>query len=102
MKIQASLKVMPTMNNRVEVYNKVNEVIVMIVNSNLKYIIGPSETAIEGSFKDVFNLVELIHTKLVNDDIEQITMVIMTDYNKDATYIEEKLSNVNNYLNNND
>lgn len=102
MKIQASLKVMPTMNTRVEVYNKVNEVIEQIINSNLKCIIGPSETTVEGEMSVVFNLVTEIHTKLVNDNISQITMIIMTDYNSDEQYIEEKLDNVNTYLGNHD
>ncbi|WOO87879.1 YkoF family thiamine/hydroxymethylpyrimidine-binding protein [Mollicutes bacterium LVI A0039] len=99
MLIQASLKVMPSGANQKEVYDKVNEVIEMIDNSNLKYQVGSSETTVEGEYKDIFNLVEAIHTKLVDDQLRQITMIIITDYNVENTYIEGKLENVNNYLN---
>ncbi len=98
MKIQASLKVMPAGGSKKEVYDKVNEVIEMITNSNLKYVIGSSETTVEGEYKEIFNLVEMIHQKLVDDQIRQITMIIITDYNNEHTYIEEKIENVNNYL----
>ncbi len=99
MLIQASLKVMPSGANQKEVYDKVNEVIEMIDNSNLKYQVGSSETTVEGEYKDIFNLVEAIHTKLVDDQLRQITMIIITDYNVENTHIEGKLENVNNYLN---
>lgn len=98
MQIQASLKVMPSMATRVEVYDKVNEVIKMIADSGLKFQSGASETTVEGEFRAIMNLVEQIHTKLVNDEVEQITMMIVTDYNKDAQYIDEKLNNVQEYL----
>ncbi len=98
MQIQASLKVMPSMNTRTEVYDKVNEVIKMIADSNLKYVSGPSETSVEGDYDQVFNLFRDIHQKLVNDEVKQITMMIVTDYNSDAQYIDEKIENVNKYL----
>ncbi len=98
MKIQASLKVMPSMATRKEVYDKVNEVIEMIVNSDLKCISGPSETTVEGEYTEIFKLVEAIHEKLVNDEVSQITMMIVTDYNNEDQYIDEKLNNVKTYL----
>lgn len=98
MKIQTSLKVMPAGSSQKEVYDKVNEVIEMIDNSNLKYQVGSSETTIEGEYKDIFNLIEVIHQKLVDDQLRQVTMIIVTDYNVENTYIEEKLENVNKYL----
>lgn len=98
MKIQLSLKVLPHKASKKEVYDKVNEVIKTITESNLKYIVGPSETTVEGNYDEVFALVKTIHNQLVADEIEQITMIIMTDYNIHETYIEEKLENVENYL----
>ncbi len=98
MKIQASLKVMPSMATRTEVYDKVNEVIEMIAQSKLKYVSGPSETTVEGDYKDIFNLFEEIHNKLVADQVRQITMVIVTDYNDEDQYIDEKVNNVQKYL----
>lgn len=98
MKIQTSLKVMPSGINQKEVYDKVNEVIEMIADSNLKYQVGSSETTVEGEYKDVFGLVESIHEKLVADQLRQITMIIVTDYNVENTYMDEKLENVQNYL----
>lgn len=99
MQIQASLKIMPSMNSRVEVYEKVNEVIKMIADSDLKYVSGPSETTVEGDYDQVFGLFRAIHEKLVNDDVRQITMMIVTDYNADTVYIDGKMENVKNYLN---
>lgn len=98
MKIQASLKVMPSLNSRQEVYDKVNEVIKMIADSNLKMVSGPSETTVEGEYDAVFNLVRDIHNKLVTDEVRQITMVIVTDYNDEDQYIDEKITNVKQYL----
>ncbi len=102
MKIQASLKVMPSGRDQKEVYDKVNEVIEMIATSSLKYQVGSSETTVEGEYKDVFNLVEAIHDKLVADQLRQITMIIVTDYNVENTYMDEKIENVNTYLNRGD
>ncbi len=99
MQIQASLKVMPTMASRVEVYDKVNEVIKMIADSGLKYISGPSETTVEGDYDEIFTLFREVHNKLVADEVKQITMMIVTDYNADMQYIDEKLVNVQTYLN---
>ncbi len=98
MQIQVSLKVMPTMANHTLVYDKVNEVIKQIINSNLKALVGPSETTIEGDYDEVFALIKTIHQQLVKDEVTQITMIIITDYNQQQTYIKEKLANVNNYL----
>ncbi len=98
MQIQASLKVMPTMATRVEVYDKVNEVIKMVADSGLKYISGPSETTVEGDYDEIFTLFREIHNKLVADEVKQITMMIVTDYNADMQYIDEKLVNVQTYL----
>ncbi len=102
MRIQASLKVMPSGRDQKEVYDKVNEVIEMIATSNLKYQVGSSETTVEGEYKDVFNLVEAIHDKLVADQLRQITMIIVTDYNVENAYMDEKIENVNLYLNRGD
>ncbi len=99
MQIQASLKVMPTMASRVEVYEKVNEVIKMVAESGLKFISGPSETTVEGDYDEIFTLFREIHNKLVADEVKQITMMIVTDYNEDMQYIDEKLGNVQTYLN---
>ncbi len=99
MKIQASLKVLPSLNSQKQVYDKVNEVIEMIADSGLKYVVGASETTVEGEYRKIFELVEAIHLKLVADDIRQITMMIVTDYNKNDAYIEQKLENVQTYLN---
>ncbi len=102
MQMQVSLKVMPAGSSQKEVYDKVNEVIEMIDNSNLKYQVGSSETTIEGEYQAVFGLIEEIHSKLVADQIRQITMIIVTDYNVENTYIDGKLENVSNYLNRGD
>ncbi len=98
MQVQVSLKVMPSAESRSMVYDKVNEVIKMIEDSGLKYVSGPSETTVEGDYDEVFALVRAIQFKLVADGVDQITMVIMTDYNKDNTYIDEKIENVQTYL----
>lgn len=100
--MQVSLKVMPSGASHDDVYNKVNEVIEMIDNSNLKYQVGSSETTIEGEYKEIFDLIEAIHKKLVDDQLRQITMIIITDYNQKNMYIDEKLANVDKYLNRGD
>lgn len=102
MQMQVSLKVMPAGNSQTEVYDKVNQVIEMIDQSNLKYQVGSSETTIEGEYKDVFGLIEKIHDQLVSEQIRQITMVIVTDYNIENTYIDGKLRNVQKVLNRGD
>ncbi len=100
MKIQASLKVLPGLSTKQEVYDKVNKVIKTIEDSELKSLVGPSETTIEGDYDLVFGLIKKIHEQLVGDELKQITMMIVTDYNVDETYIDEKLDNVNQFLNN--
>lgn len=69
--IQLSLKVLPHNATKLEVYDKVNEVIKEITESNQKDIVEPSEIQLK---------------------------VIMADYYKDETYINEKLENIERYL----
>ncbi len=99
MKIQASLKIMPAGNCQKEVYNNVNEAIATIATSGLKYVVGSSETTIEGEYNEIFQLIEKIHNMLVLKEVRQITMIIVTDYNIESTYIDEKINNVNDFLN---
>lgn len=100
MKIQTSLKILPSGCDNNEVYQQVNQAIKMIASSELKYIVGPSETTIEGEYQAIFDLINQIHTYFVDQDIRQITMIIITDYNNQQTYIQEKLANVDSKLSN--
>lgn len=96
--LQVSLKIMPGGNSQEEVYSLVNQSIGMINASGLHYIVGPSETTIEGEYKQIFQLIEKIHEHLLNNGVRQLGMIIMTDYNQEGTYIDGKLKNVDKYL----
>ncbi len=96
MLVQASLKVLPkSYNNREEDYALVDEALLLIQKSNLKYIIGCSETTIEGENEEVFSLIKKIQ-KYYYDKKVDFTFFITIESNSDAFYIEDKKESIKN------
>lgn len=92
--VQASLKVLPNSYiNREGDYNYVDEALKIIKASNLYYIIGASETTVEGHRDDVMDLVKQIQDYYYERDINNV-MFITFEYNTEKFYINNKKENI--------
>lgn len=94
MTIQASLKILPKGENRIASYALVDECLKMIMDSKLPYIIGPSETTVQGELDEVMDLIKRIHRYYYDNNIE-FSFFMNSEYNNENFYIEKKIENVN-------
>lgn len=68
MKVQVSLKVLPKNYKTQEyTYNQVNEVIAHLHQTDLKVLVGPSETTLEGEYSEIFKHIEIIDEKITSE-----------------------------------
>ncbi len=94
MNIQASLKVLPNnYEKREDNYKLVDEALKIIIASNLKFVIGCSETTIQGDRDQVIDLIKDIQDYYYQKNIEFIFFVTF-EYNIDNFYIEDKKMNI--------
>ena len=61
--INASIQILPLVQDR-HPYEWVDEAIMVIQNSGVKYKIGPFATVVEGSYEEVMNVVHAINEHL--------------------------------------
>lgn len=89
--VTLSLKIIPLIEDKKEIYRVVDEVIEMISQTGLKYEVSASETTIEGPMSEVLSVVNMAHLHAVNNGVEKIQSVIMIDYDVDGVKIEDKV-----------
>lgn len=89
-----SLQILPVVPEE-ELYSVVDQVIVMIQNSGLKYIIGPMETTIEGDLDILLELVKKAQDICVKAGANRVVSVVKIDYSPDGVTIDEKIAKYN-------
>lgn len=96
MLIQASIKVLPnSFKGREQNYELVDEALKIINKSNLKNLIGPSETTVEGLQGEVMELIKSIQDYYYKEGID-FSLFVNFEYNKDNFYFVQKEKNINN------
>ncbi len=92
-KLNAAIQLLPlgaTQNK----YAEVDKAISVIQDSGLRYMVCPFETVVEGTFEEIFKLLEAIKSKTLNQDNEEIIINVKLHchLHKDL-FIDDKLSN---------
>ncbi|MEN3008784.1 thiamine-binding protein [Pseudothermotoga sp.] len=92
MKISCSIRFLPLKaSGKDEIYKLVDEAIAIIVSSGLKYLVGPSETTVEGEFSDLLNLIKQIYNKMT-PLCERYVLEVAFDCARDGVTIDEKIA----------
>lgn len=92
MKIACSIRFLPLKaESKEEIYRLVDEAIAVIANSGLKYLVGPSETTVEGEFSQLLELVGKIHQKMT-PLCDRYVLEVAFDCARDGVSIDEKIA----------
>lgn len=86
-----SLKILPVVEEE-KLYPAVDEVIKMVAESGVKYIVGPSETSLEGDIDELLPLVKKAQEVCVKSGARRIFTIITIDYCPDGVSMDEKLA----------
>jgi uncharacterized protein YqgV (UPF0045/DUF77 family) len=90
MKITCSIRLLPLKaEGKDEIYRLVDEAISVIANSGLKYLVGPSETTVEGEFPQLLELIQQIYKK-ITPLCDRYVLEVAFDCAKDGVSIDEK------------
>ncbi|MBN2737741.1 MAG: MTH1187 family thiamine-binding protein [Spirochaetales bacterium] len=89
-KINVSLQILPLVGDD-ELYPVVDRVIEYIQKSGVKYVIGPMETTMEGSFEQCMAIVKRAHEICLEAGVPRVGSVIKTDVRKTGVTIDEKV-----------
>ncbi len=89
MQINAALQLLPFGNDK-EKYTIIDNAILLIQKSGLKYKVCPFETVVEGQPKDVYALIESIREESLKNCTDLILNVKFHAANRDLAF-EEKL-----------
>ncbi|MGI5921579.1 MAG: thiamine-binding protein [Syntrophomonadaceae bacterium] len=85
-----SLQVLPIVEED-RVYEMVDKVINIIIQSGLKYVVGPMETTVEGDLDTLLDLVKKSQEVLQAAGVPRVVSVIKIDYKPDGLTMEEKI-----------
>lgn len=86
-----SLQIIPSVEEK-DLYAAVDEVIALIKESGLPYIIGPMETTIEGDLTALLQLVKEAHELCAERGISRVVSVVKIDYKPDGVTMDEKIA----------
>ena len=90
-KVNLSLQVLPVVPDR-EIYYVVDQVIDMISQTGLEYVVGPFETSIEGELDELLDIVKKAQTICTDLGAERVVSIVKIDFKKEGVTIEEKVS----------
>lgn len=90
-KVNLSLQVLPVVPDS-EIYYVVDQVIDMISQTELEYVVGPFETSIEGELDELLDIVKKAQTICTDLGAERVVSIVKIDYKKEGVTIEEKVS----------
>lgn len=85
-----SLKVLPLVAED-QLYPVVDKVIKMLTTSGVRYVVGPSETSLEGEIDELLNLVKRAQEVCIENGSRRVITVITMDYCPDGVSMDEKL-----------
>ncbi|MCX7813783.1 MAG: thiamine-binding protein [Pseudothermotoga sp.] len=92
MRISCSIRFLPLKTNgKDEIYRLVDEAIAVIAKSGLKYLVGPSETTVEGEFSDLLDLIKRIYNEMT-PLCERYVLEVAFDCARDGVTIDEKIA----------
>ena len=90
--VNVALQVLPKSETR-KAYDLVDEAIKVIQQSGLKYQVCPFETAIEGPYNEIMELVEKVQDTCFQEGADELMVYIKIQIRKDSIVtIDEKMN----------
>lgn len=89
-KVNLSLQVLPRVPDD-RIYPVVDEVIKMIAEAGLYFVVGPMETTIEGEMEELLEIVKKAQDICVREGATRIMSIIKLDYKPEGVTIDEKI-----------
>jgi len=89
--INVSLQILPVVEEE-HIYEVVDQVIRYIDSTGVKYVVGPMETTMEGSFDDLMQIVKEANEICFRKGIARVVSVVKIDAKKEGVTIDEKIS----------
>ena len=86
-----SLQILPVVDED-KIYGMVDRVISLIDDSQLKYVVGPMETTVEGDLDTLLGLVKKALEVCTEAGVARVIAVVKIDYKPDGVTIDEKIS----------
>lgn len=90
MKTNVSLQVIPVVEEE-HIYDVVDKVIEMIDRSNVKYVVGPMETTMEGELDELLEIVKKAQDICILNGASRVCSIVKIDYKPEGVTIEEKI-----------
>lgn len=89
LKINVAIQLLPITqkNNMIELIDKAID---LIETSKLKYRVCPFETVVEGTYSEIFNLVDLIRTSTLNNGCEELIINLKVHASKVDLFFDDK------------
>ncbi|HHX51618.1 MAG TPA: thiamine-binding protein [Clostridia bacterium] len=90
-KVNLSLQVIPLVPEE-KVYQVVNQVISLIDDSGVNYLVGPLETTMEGELEELLELVKQSQEICTRAGATRVLSVVKIDYKPEGVTMDEKIS----------
>ena len=85
-----SLQILPVVDED-KIYGIVDQVISVIKDSQLKYVVGPMETTVEGDIDALLGLVKKALEVCTEAGVARVIAVVKIDYKPGGVTIDEKI-----------
>lgn len=89
--VNVSLQILPKIPQQDNIYPVVDKVIELIANSNVKYIVGPMETTMEGELDELLDIVKKAQDICVKEGATRIVSIVKIDYAPEGVTMDEKI-----------
>ena len=88
--ISISLKILPRVSEE-QIYPVVDKVIELIQASGVKYLVGPTETTMEGDWDTIFELIKQAHLLCFELGAGRVLSLIQVDMKVGGVTMDEKI-----------
>lgn len=89
--VNLSLQVLPNVSEE-KTYEVVDEAIKVIMESGVKYIVGPMETTMEGDLDQLIEIVKRAQDACIKAGASRVMSIIKIDYSPQGVTMEEKIA----------
>lgn len=88
--INVAVQLLPTKTAKDKI-ELIDNAILLIKQSGLKYLVCPFETVIEGTYNDIFNLINQIRIQSIKNGCEELIINIKIHAGSKDLYFKDKL-----------
>ena len=88
--LNISLKILPRVSEE-EIYPVVDKVIELIQASGVKYLVGPTETTMEGDWDTIFDIIKRAHLLCFELGAGRVLSLIQVDMKAGGVTMDEKI-----------